>query len=99
MGEPAAVFSANVTIEASPQAAAGMRKDPPASLPWARGTSPAATAAADPPDEPPIPLVGSMGFTTGEWASGSHEGSKENSEQAEVAMIEAPVRRMALTKG
>ena len=36
-----------------PQAAAGMRTEPPPSLPGAKGTSPAATAAALPPEEPP----------------------------------------------
>ena len=40
----------NVT---SPQQAAGMRRDPMPSLPWAIGTNPAATAAALPPEEPP----------------------------------------------
>ena len=30
-----------------------MRIEPPPSLPWATGTRPAATAAADPPEEPP----------------------------------------------
>lgn len=37
----------------SPQLAAGMRIDPPPSLPCAIGTMPAATAAAAPPLEPP----------------------------------------------
>src|SRR5512139_3026365 len=37
----------------SPQHAAGMRIDPPPSDPVASGTSPAATAAAEPPDDPP----------------------------------------------
>ena len=36
-----------------PEKAAGMRVDPPPSLAVAIGTSPAATAAADPPLEPP----------------------------------------------
>lgn len=35
-----------------PHTDAGMRIEPPPSLAWARGTSPAATAAAEPPDEP-----------------------------------------------
>ena len=38
----------------SPQALAGMRIDPPPSLPWASGTIPAATAAALPPLDPPV---------------------------------------------
>src|SRR3954463_8001448 len=35
------------------QNAAGVRREPPLSLPSASGTRPAASAAADPPDEPP----------------------------------------------
>ena len=46
-----------------PQNAAGWRIDPPVSVPVAAGTRPAATAAAEPPDEPTgdaidIPRVG-----------------------------------------
>ena len=36
-----------------PHHAAGMRMEPPPSVPCAIGTSPSATAAALPPDEPP----------------------------------------------
>src|SRR5436305_5730715 len=36
-----------------PQQAAGMRLDPPPSVPMPIGPSPAATAAAAPPDDPP----------------------------------------------
>ena len=36
-----------------PQAVAGLRTDPPVSVPIAMGTSPAATAAPDPEEEPP----------------------------------------------
>ena len=36
-----------------PVSAAGMRIEPPPSLAWAIGTTPAATAAALPPDDPP----------------------------------------------
>src|SRR5919197_628469 len=36
-----------------PQKAAGLRMDPPPSVPRANGPSPAATAAPAPPDEPP----------------------------------------------
>ena len=35
------------------QKAAGLRSEPPMSLPSARGTKPAAREAAAPPDEPP----------------------------------------------
>ena len=36
-----------------PQKLAGMRTEPPMSDPSANGTQPLATAAPDPPDEPP----------------------------------------------
>src|SRR3954454_19864726 len=36
-----------------PQNEAGIRLDPPKSVPCASGTIPLATAAAEPPDEPP----------------------------------------------
>jgi len=46
----------------SPQQAAGMRIEPPRSLPSASPTMPEATAAALPPDEPPADSSGSHGF-------------------------------------
>src|SRR5690606_22497067 len=45
----------------SPHAAAGMRIEPPPSLPWAIGTIPAATAAPAPPEDPPAERSGSHG--------------------------------------
>ena len=45
----------------TPQHDAGMRIEPPASEPSATGLSAAATAAADPPDEPPGDRVDPMG--------------------------------------
>ena len=42
-----------------------MRVEPPPSLAWAIGTMPAATAAAEPPDEPPGVRVGSHGLRVG----------------------------------
>ena len=38
----------------TPHQAAGIRMEPPASVPSAKGTNPSATAAALPPDEPPV---------------------------------------------
>src|SRR5215831_10544101 len=38
----------------SPHALAGTRIEPPPSLPWATATMPLATAAAAPPDDPPL---------------------------------------------
>jgi hypothetical protein len=48
-----------------PQRDAGWRIEPPVSVPIAHGASPAATAAALPPDEPPGTRVLSHGFSTG----------------------------------
>src|SRR5699024_1331689 len=52
-------------------AAAGMRIEPPPSLPGATGIIPAATAAAAPPLDPPTPRVRSHGLRTGPVAFGS----------------------------
>ena len=49
----------------TPQQDAGMRIEPPASLPCAIGTMPAATAAALPPEEPPVISAGSHGLRAG----------------------------------
>jgi hypothetical protein len=40
----------------------GIRTDPPVSDPRANGTMPAATAAAEPPLDPPVIRSGSQGF-------------------------------------
>ncbi len=45
-----------------PQAADGIRKDPPPSEPVASGTMPAAKAAAEPPEEPPAVCSGFHGL-------------------------------------
>ena len=46
-----------------PQQAAGMRIDPPVSVPIAKSTDPEATAAAEPLDDPPTIRSGNFGFT------------------------------------
>ena len=46
-----------------PQKEAGPRTEPPVSLPSAKSTSPAATAAAEPDDEPPGTRPGAAGLT------------------------------------
>ena len=48
-----------------PHRAAGWRMEPPVSVPVPAGTSRAATAAAEPPEEPPGTRVGSQGLRTG----------------------------------
>src|SRR5262249_27919409 len=49
-------------MPATPQSAAGIRMEPPVSLATAPGTRQAATAAADPPLEPPQMNSGLCGF-------------------------------------
>ncbi len=58
-------------IPTRPHAAAGIRIDPAPSLPWASGASPAATAAAAPPLDPPADLVTSQGVRAGGATVGS----------------------------
>ncbi len=48
-----------------PQSAAGWRMEPPVSVPVAAAHRWAATAAAEPPEEPPGTLAASQGFLTG----------------------------------
>jgi len=50
---------------ARPQNAAGVRIEPPPSVPVASGTRPAASAAPDPPDEPPGDHSSPHGFRVG----------------------------------
>src|SRR5665213_1818457 len=47
---------------------AGMRSEPPPSLPWPTGTIPDATAAADPPEEPPGVWPVCQGFLVAPYA-------------------------------
>ncbi len=54
-----------------PHSLAGMRIEPPPSLACATGTSPAATAAAEPPLEPPVEWLGFHGLRAGRLAAGS----------------------------
>ena len=54
-----------------PHIEAGKRIEPPMSLPCATGTIPDATAAADPPLDPPVLRVRSQGLWVAPYASGS----------------------------
>ncbi len=49
----------------SPHSLAGMRMDPPPSEAWPTGTMPDATAAAEPPLDPPVEHVVSHGLRDG----------------------------------
>ena len=48
-----------------PQSEAGWRIEPPVSVPIAQGARPPATAAAEPPEEPPGTRPRSQGLSTG----------------------------------
>ena len=60
-------------IPTTPQRAAGWRIEPPVSVPSESGANPAATAAADPPDEPP----GTRSVSHGLWVTPKAEFSVE----------------------
>ena len=62
-----------------PHSAAGCRIDPPVSVPIAHGASPAATAAALPPEEPPGTRPRSHGLRAGPNAEFSVEEPMANS--------------------
>ena len=63
----------------SPHSLAGMRIEPPPSFACAAATRPAATAAADPPLEPPVEWPRFHGLCVGPYASGSVVGSVPSS--------------------
>src|SRR5213596_2413222 len=73
-----------------PHSLAGMRMDPPPSLAWAMGTMPEATAAADPPLEPPAERDVSHGLRVGPCASGSVVGTMPSSGQFVFPTITNP---------
>src|SRR5918994_5246520 len=62
-----------------PQSAAGWRTEPPVSVPSAHHPSPAATAAAEPPDDPPGTRSRSQGLWVGPKAEFSVEEPMANS--------------------
>ena len=63
---PARLTRPNVGMRpTTPQSDAGPRIDPPVSEPSASGTRPAATAAPDPDEEPPVKCARFQGFRAG----------------------------------
>ena len=82
----------------SPQQAAGMRIEPPPSLPWATGTIPAATAAAEPPEEPPGVRVRSQGFRVAPVCRGSVVGRIPNSGMLVMPTTTKPASRRRRTR-
>ncbi len=80
-----------------PQQAAGIRSEPPPSLPCASGTMPAATAAADPPDEPPGVRSRSHGLRAGPQRRGSVTGRIPHSGSVVVPTMTKPASRSRRT--
>ena len=81
-------------IPKSPQHEAGMRIEPPPSLPWATGTSPAATAEAAPPLEPPGVRDVSHGLRQSPFSSDSVIAIVPNSGVFVLPMITKPASRI-----
>ena len=79
--------------------AAGMRMEPPPSLAWAIGTTPAATSAADPPDDAPVEKSRFHGFRVGGASSNSVHALNPNAGSVDFPMTTTPVERNSVTKG
>src|SRR2546428_11106927 len=74
----------------TPQHEAGIRIDPPPSPPWARPQSPAATAAAAPPLEPPAVRLLSTGLRAGGNIGPSVTGRVPHSHAIVFSWLTAP---------
>src|SRR5580700_1479593 len=77
-------------VAGMPQYAPGWRIDPPVSVPRATTDRPAATAAADPPLEPPGTRSGARGLRTAPYAEFSLELPIANSSQLVLPRMTAP---------
>ena len=71
--------------------------EPPVSEPRARGAKPAATAAAEPPLEPPGTRLVSWGLRVGPNAEFSVEEPMANSSRLVLPMMTAPAARRRST--
>ena len=71
--------------------------EPPVSVPSDAGTSRAATAAAEPPDDPPGTRSPSHGLRVTPRAEFSVEEPMANSSQLSLPTMTAPARRNRLT--
>jgi len=80
-----------------PVSAPGCRMEPPVSDPSERTTSPAATAAADPPDEPPGTRSRSHGLCVGPNAEFSVLDPNANSSMLHLPMGSTPASTMRRT--
>jgi hypothetical protein len=77
----------------TPQTAAGWRIEPPVSVPIPSGASKPATAAADPPEEPPGTRARSHGLWEGPKAEFSVDEPIANSSMLVLPRITTPARR------
>src|SRR5205807_9789228 len=84
-------------IPTRPQQAAGIRIEPPPSEPVAAGTIPEATAAAEPPEEPPVVRVGSQGLRVTPFASVAVHGKIISSGTLVIPIGIAPAARSRRT--
>src|SRR5687768_1263932 len=75
-----------------PQAEAGIRMEPPPSVAWAAGRMPAATAAAEPPLEPPGEWSRFQGLRVGPKRRGSVEGASPISGVLDLPTMTRPAR-------
>src|SRR6478752_2170366 len=75
----------------------GMRTEPPWSPPIARSTSPEATRAALPDDEPPVVRSLSHGFRTGPVTDVWLPPEKQRSSQTDLPVIVAPASSSRVT--
>ena len=82
-----------------PQAAAGIRIEPPVSVPMDASAMPATTLAADPPLDPPGDRVGSCGLRAGPKAESSFVVPNANSCRLVLPMKTAPACRRWATAG
>src|ERR687896_242267 len=73
-----------------PVSAAGWRIEPPVSVPVAAGAIRAATAAAEPPDEPPGTLLAFQGLRTGPYQLVSFDEPIANSSMLVLPSTTAP---------
>src|SRR6266516_2868196 len=80
-----------------PQQDAGMRIEPPPSVPCAMGSMPDATAAAAPPLEPPALNSRFHGLRVGPNNFGSAEGERPNFEVLVLPRMTRPARFMRAT--
>ena len=81
----------------TPHRAAGWRMEPPVSVPRVHGASAAATAAADPPLDPPGTRVRSHGLRVGRKPEFSVELPMANSSMLSLPRMTSPASRSFAT--